>query len=238
MRPSGYRMETASLSTPQIIRNRMKRPTASTRLSLADGKMTEVAAPRGPFGRLRVSPDGKSLAYVAARVDGPTPHDLFLWSLARGGSRNLTASSLDRPIQAYAWTSNSTLMAVVQKGFKTNIISIAAGGTVEPPRKLPLNPRAFDLSATGALAFVGSNATEPEELWLQDGGKPAQRISEFNKSWRQLVLAQPEPVRFKSFDGLEIEGALLKPPGYSAGTPVPIGRAGPWRPNWRLAGFD
>jgi dipeptidyl aminopeptidase/acylaminoacyl peptidase len=202
---------------------------------LVDGKMAEVASPRGPFGRLRVSPDGQSFAYVASRVDGPTPHDLCLLSSAGGGPRNLTASALDRPIQSYTWTSSSTLAAVVQNGFKTNMVSIAVGGTVDPPKSLPLNPRAFDISATGALVFVGSNATEPEELWLQNTGKPAQRISEFNKSWRQLTLTQPEAVRFKSFDGLEIEGALLKPPSYAAGTPVPLivlihgGPTGAWQ---------
>ena len=188
---------------------------------LADGKLTELAAPRGPFGRLRVSPDGKLLAYVASKVDGPTPHDLHLLSFA-GGGRNLTTSSVDRPIQAYAWTSNSTLAAVVQNGFKTNVISIAADGKSDPLKSLPLNPRVFDISLSGAFAFVGSSATEPEELWLQEDGKPAQRISEFNKSWRQLVLARPERISFKSFDGLEIEGALLKPSNSAAGTPLPL----------------
>jgi len=204
-------------------------------LNLADAKMMELAAPRGPFGRLRVSPDGKSLTYVAAKVDGPTPHDLFLLSATGGPSRNLTSSSIDRPIQAYAWTSNSALMAVVQNGFKTNLTSITVSGAADSSQKLPLNPRAFEMSATGALAFVGNSGMEAEELWLQEKGKPALRVSEFNKSWRQLSLAQPEPVHFKSFDGLEIEGALLKPRGYSAGTPAPLivlvhgGPTGAWQ---------
>jgi len=204
-------------------------------LSLADGKLTELAAPRGPFGRLRVSPDGKSLVYVAARVDGPSPHDLYLLSLAGGGSRNLTSSSLDRPIQAYAWTSNNKLMAVVQEGFTTNLFSIDSTGKIDAPRKVPVNPRAFDVSTSGMLALVGSSAAEPDELWLQGAGKPAERISEFNKSWRQLTLAQPQWFRYKSFDGLEIEGALIKPPGYVAGTRVPLivlvhgGPTGAWQ---------
>ena len=204
-------------------------------LSLTDGKLTEVAAPRGPFGRLRVSPDGKSAAYVASRVDGPSPHDLYLLSLPGGGTRNLTSSSLDRPIGAYVWISNSTLVAGVQNGFKTNLISITGGGKIDSPAKLPVNPRAFDVSVSGTLAFVGASAAEPEELWIQDAGKPAQRISEFNKSWRQLTLAQPEWFRYKSFDGLEIEGALIKPPGYVSGTPAPLvvlihgGPTGAWQ---------
>ena len=204
-------------------------------LGLADGRLTEVAAPRGPFGRLRVSPDGKSLAYVGSRVDGPSPHDLFSLSLAGGGNHNLTSSSVDRPIGSYAWMSNGSLAAVVQKGFKTSIVAITSTGKAAPRAQLPLNPRTFDLSTAGSLAFVGSSAAEPEEIWLQDGEKPAQRVSEFNKSWRQLSLAQPEWFRYQSFDGLEIEGALIKPKGFIAGTPVPLivlvhgGPTGAWQ---------
>lgn len=204
-------------------------------ISAADGKLTERAAPRGPFGRLRVSPDGKSLTYVASKVDGPTPHDLYLLSLAGGPGRNLTSSSLDRPVQSYAWTSNNTLVATVQNGFKTNLISLNADGTVDSPRKLPVNPRAFDISRSGALAFEGGAATEPEELWFQEAGNPAQRISEFNKSWRQLKFSQPEAISFKSSDGLQIEGALLKPPSYKGGSPVALvvlihgGPTGAWQ---------
>lgn len=192
------------------------------RLSFADGKLTELAAPRGPFGRLRVSPDGKSLVYAAARVDGPTPHDLYLLSVAGGDSRNLTSASLDRPVQTYAWTSNNTLTAVVQNGFKNNLLSISTTGKVDPPKQLSLNPRTFDISSKGAIAFVGVNASEPDEIWIQEKEKPAQRVSEFNKSWRELRLSEPEWFRYKSFDGLEIEGALIKPAGYVSGTPMPL----------------
>ena len=191
-------------------------------ISAADGKLTELAAPRGPFGRLRVSPDGQALTYVASKVDGPTPHDLFILPLAGGQARNLTTTALDRPIQSYSWTSNNTLIATVQNGFKTNMIAINVNGSVDGARKLPVNPRAFDISRAGALIFNGGTATEVEELWLQEGGNAALRISELNKSWRGLKLIQPEAISFKSFDGTQIEGALLKPPTFKDGTPVAL----------------
>lgn len=191
-------------------------------ISAADGKMTELLAPRGPFGRLRVSPDGKSVAYVGSQVDGPVSHDLFVLSLANKENRNLTATSLDRPINSYVWTSGSEVLATVQNGFKTNFVSIATTGTVKPAGIFPVNPRAFDLSGSSKRAFVANSAKEVEELWLQDGDAPAQRISEFNNNWRQFRLAELEPIHYKSFDGLEIEAALLKPHGYQTGTRVPL----------------
>jgi len=190
-------------------------------INLADGKMTEVAAPRGPFGRLRVSPDGKSVVYTAAKVDGPSPHDLFLLTLADGKILDLTSLSLDRPVLNFSWTSNNIVAATVQQGFNTNLVSIDVGGKVHPVTNLPVNPRSFDMSAS-MVAFVGSSAAEPDELWLWDGMKSAQRVSDLNKSFRPLTILKLEVFRYQSFDGLEIEGALIKPAGFVAEKRVPL----------------
>src|SRR5215471_10257314 len=190
-------------------------------INLADGKMTEVGAPRGPFVRLRVSPDGKSVVYTAAKVDGPSPHDLFLLTLADGKILNLTSLSLDRPVLNFSWTSNNIVAATVQQGFNTNLVSIDVGGKVHPVPNLPVNPRSFDMSAS-MVAFVGGSAAEPDELWLWDGTKSAQRVSDLNKSFRPLTILKPEVFRYQSFDGLEIEGALIKPAGFGAGKGVPL----------------
>src|SRR5438046_4880280 len=40
--------------------------------------MTQVLAPRGPFGNIRIATDGQKMAFVGCREDGPTPHDLIL----------------------------------------------------------------------------------------------------------------------------------------------------------------
>ena len=39
-------------------------------LTLADGAMAQVLAPRGPFGSIRISPDGKSFAYAGCASTG------------------------------------------------------------------------------------------------------------------------------------------------------------------------
>jgi dipeptidyl aminopeptidase/acylaminoacyl peptidase len=113
-------------------------------------------------------------------------------------------------------------VATIQNGPKTSFVSIDTSGKIEQAAKLPVNPRGLEVSAAGLMAFVGSSSAEPEELWLKDGDKPAQRISDFNKTLRQLTILQPEWFRYKSFDGVEIEGALIKPKGYVSGTRVPL----------------
>jgi dipeptidyl aminopeptidase/acylaminoacyl peptidase len=43
-----------------------------------------------------------------------------------------------------------------------------------------------------------------------------------NDSWKQFTLGTPEVYKFKSFDGVEIEAALLKPAGYDGKRLLPL----------------
>jgi Tol biopolymer transport system component len=73
-------------------------------VQVADGTMKQLVKPLGPFGEIRVAPDGKTISYVGSREDGPEPHDLMLLPVTAPAARNLTGLSLDRPVQDYHWT--------------------------------------------------------------------------------------------------------------------------------------
>jgi dipeptidyl aminopeptidase/acylaminoacyl peptidase len=185
----------------------------------AGGEMTRISAPAGPFGMVTVSGDGKFLAYLAARVNGPSPHDLYLQALDGGPARNVTGSKLDRPVGSYVWLADGSILGLVQNGFKTGFYRISQDGSAKP---IPLpgqsgNPGSFVTADSGAIAFVEQTATKLPELWLYDGKNPAEKVSRFNESWDKIPLSEPEFLRYKSFDGTEIEGALLKPLGYQGG---------------------
>lgn len=204
-------------------------------VELSDGSLRQIAAPRGPFGDLRVAPDGVVAAYVGSRGDGPSPHDLFVQPLGGGASHNLTAENLDRPILMYHWRANGTLLALTQEGFETRLAILARDHAPAALGPFEVSLGQFDESAAGMLAFVGSSSTEQEELWLRAGNNPAQCVSKFNENWSRFVLQKPEFFRYKSFDGLQIEGALIKPPTYDGKSKLPLvvlihgGPTGAWR---------
>ena len=193
-------------------------------VSAADGKMTELFAPRGPFGHLRVSKDGKWLAYAGTRVDGPQPHDLYLLPIVGGAPKNLTAESLDRPISGYAWQPGDSIVGIVEDGFHSKLYHIRLDGKGDAFPSLPVNPSSFDVSqnADRMLVFVGGTATQPDEIWLASDSSPAVRVSDFNKEWQSVQLTKPEFLRYESFDGTEIEGALLLPANYDGHSKLPL----------------
>jgi len=191
-------------------------------VEVSDGATKQLAAPRGPFGRIQAAPDGKTLGYIGSREDGPEPHDLFLQPLAGGAARNLTGASLDRPIFDYKWLKDGGVFAVTAVGFHNMFVAYTADGTRKGPGTLDTNPGPFALSTSGQIAFVGQTATEPEEIWLWDGQGAPKRVSHLNDSWRQYALVKPEIYKYKSFDGTEIEAALLKPAGYDGKSKLPL----------------
>ncbi|HVA72750.1 MAG TPA: S9 family peptidase [Candidatus Limnocylindrales bacterium] len=194
-------------------------------IDAATGKMTLLVAPKGPFGDIRVSPDGTQFAYVAARVDGPEPTDIYVRSFdspTKNLSRNLTAASIDRPMFGFQWYPDGSLMSVAENGFNTVLYSIGANGSAKTIHNISPNPLAFAVSPAGTIAFVGETATAPPEIYLAKTNALAKRVTHLNASWDSVILAKPSFFHYHSFDGLEIEGELLKSLGNANGSRVPL----------------
>ncbi len=190
-------------------------------LSLVDGQLTPLASPRGPFREIKVSLDGKQLAYVGSPGDGPTTHDLFQHPMRGGKGENLTAQRLDRPVSRYEWRPDGSFVAIVQKGFRHELDSIRASGLEPMFTNFKLNPSDFAIGQAGALAMAASDSTTMPELWLTSSGSAPKQMSRLNDAWSKIPLQSVELVKYASFDGMLIEGQLVKPSGYRTGGKFP-----------------
>ncbi len=190
-------------------------------LSASGGEFTEILAPKGPFSGLSVSPDGKILAFVGSRVDGPRPHDLYIVALEGGDAENLTAISIDRPVTQYVWKDNNTFEALVETGFRNRLYAVTTSGSATPLVDHAVGPSNFSPARDGSIAYVGETATQMPELYLADTGGTVRQVTRFNDEWNQISLGNTEFIRYESSDGVEIEGVLLVPPQYRSGTRLP-----------------
>jgi dipeptidyl aminopeptidase/acylaminoacyl peptidase len=197
-------------------------------ISLADGRVQELLVPRGPFGRLQVSPNGAAVAFTSSAEDGPTAQDLFRMPLAAHTPRDLTVAK-DRPVVWYQWLDDEELAALFNNGFHTELETI--GGK---SRRLvsddSLDVSAATVSKQGKVVYVAESAAVPPELFLD--GKP---VSHFNDGLKSAGLKAAEFFRYQSFDGTPIEAALYRGAGAAADKPQPLvvlihgGPAGDWR---------
>lgn len=217
--PSGQNLVVAATDYPESDQNTDR----IFAVHVPDGAMMQINAPRGPFGELRVAPDGKTIGYIGAREDGPSPHDLMLLPVENNAARNISGLSLDRQIFDFKWMHDGTLLAVSADGFHTKFSSFGANGAIKQNTPTtPINPSAFAVSNDGGAFFVSQTATQPQELFVWDRQTSPRQITHINEAWNHYALANPEFYKYKSFDGQEIEAALLKPVGYKDKTRVPL----------------
>lgn len=201
-----------------------------------DGKMNFIAAPRGPFDNIKVSPDGKTLGYVSSRLDGPTSHDLYLQPITGGEAQNLTAQSIDRPIGHYTWKEDANIFFIASTGFTDTFYTVTPEEKAEKfAASLPVSIIGSYVKGEKILAFVGETATQAPELWLSAPAEgKAEKVTAFNKEWESIKLAQLEIFRYPSFDKKEIEAGLLKPADAQPGATLPLvvlihgGPSGAW----------
>jgi dipeptidyl aminopeptidase/acylaminoacyl peptidase len=200
-----------------------------------DGSTKEMLAPGSPAFGLAVSPDGEYLSYVAARGDGPTPHDLFLLPLAGGPPRNLTAAGLDRPVSQHLWQRDGRLLVAAADGFWVRLET----WTTEGKKDAAPVPDDFNLSNVaradnGLVAFVGQRSDRPPEVWLVPLGGSPECVTKFNEILGKRKLVRAELYRYASFDGTKVEAALYLPPAPEKQGKFPLvvlvhgGPAGRW----------
>jgi dipeptidyl aminopeptidase/acylaminoacyl peptidase len=188
---------------------------------VSDGVMKPLSAPRGPFGKITVSPDGKTIGFIGAREDGPSPHDLMLLPVGNAAARNLTGLNLDRQIFDYKWLGDGGLLAIAADGFHTRLKKFALAGAMTNMSASSVNPSAFAVAGDGGIFFVSQTATQPQEMFVWEKSGPRQ-LTHLNDAWKQYALVAPESYKYKSFDGVEIEAALLKPTGYDGKSKLPL----------------
>ena len=219
--PRGDSLAVIATDHPESDRNTKRIFLVSTSQSDSEAAMKELLAPRGPFGDLNISPSG-TISFIGSRDDGPSPHDLWLLPAGMPAAKNLTALSLDRAVFAYRWNKDDSLLLLAADGFTRRLVRFTSAGTRQDFPFSNVMPSSFAVSGDGSVAFVGESSTEPQEIWLAAAGQSPRKFPYFNKPFDAFTLIEPEIYKYKSFDGLEIEAALLKPTGYDGESKLPL----------------
>jgi dipeptidyl aminopeptidase/acylaminoacyl peptidase len=91
---------------------------------------------------------------------------------------------------------------------------LESGEFVSGPNRIPVR--------MGVIAAVISDPLHPAELWI-GRGNILRRLTTHNETFRRSAsLIEPEEFRFKSLDGAEIQGWLMKPLGWREDRKYPM----------------
>ncbi|HHM23537.1 MAG TPA: S9 family peptidase [Bacteroidetes bacterium] len=197
-------------------------------VDVAEGTVKKLVENPGKLGHMAWSPDSRHLAFVAG-VDehDPVAGSLFVvdvehpqpFDQLRNYSKDFEGS-----VTWVAWKDWHTLLFSADEGVNTTLSEQKLNAD---RRKVLLQPGAAVFSrfslAGKAVAFAGNTPEHPNELFTFDLKKRKLiRRTELNPWLKEKSFGKQEVLRYRARDGLEIEGVLIYPVGYSEGKRYPL----------------
>jgi len=181
----------------------------------------------------RPSPDGRAIAFLRrpeARIMAQAPRLAIV--PGDGGRPYDVTPDFDRGVDDFCWSSDGhTLVFTAGDQGDTNLYAVPAKGggpvTVISGRREIL---AFDAArGSDQIGFIACTPERPPDLYTATlngaasiaGGE--RRLTDFNRKFLEQKQVMPvEEIWYKAADGVELQGWLLKPPGFDPAVTYPL----------------
>ncbi|KQN74498.1 S9 family peptidase [Sphingomonas sp. Leaf62] len=196
-------------------------------LDIASGKATRIApkAAAAVYADPRYLPGGRKL--IAISDAGSDTRRLVEIDIASGAQTVLTPD-LKWDVESFDLTDDGRVLAyaVNEDGFSRIVVQDRITRRALPQPVLPRGVlTALKFSPDGRNLAIGlTSATSAGDVWswpVTGGDLTRWTVSELGEL-DPVTLAEPELVRFKSFDGLSVPAFVYRPRGVPAGTRTPV----------------
>lgn len=195
-----------------------------------NGRIRTIAERRGlDTSSPKWSPDGKKIAFLSSDDKSDfSVSDIYLYlvSASGGAPRNLTPQ-FDERIAAFDWSpDNQTIYFSAPQRVNNQLFSVSLeiGKITSVTSGNRVFGRSFSFSKDfSKLAFPVTDPTTPTEVYVSSvtNFNPV-KLTDLNPHLKEVAFGQTEVIRWKSSDGTEVEGLLVKPVGYQTGKRYPL----------------
>lgn len=203
------------------------------RISVADGRITQLTKRDGPDNSARVSPDGKSIAYLSFddKFKGYQNLELYVMNTDGSNSRSLT-ESLDRSIDSVEWSPDGRSLLIRYDDLAiTKVARVALNGRITPLAEglsgssldRPYTGGDFSMANDGSIAFTSGNGARPSDVSIARGGRTKQLTALNEGLLGNKTLGEVRALKAKSsFDQRDIDAWLVLPPNFDANKKYPL----------------
>lgn len=199
--------------------------------NVATGEIRQLTHRAGTNGNPVYSPDGRSIAYLAAdSVDHSAWAESKLWLMSSDGSNpRLLSGTLDRPISGLMWAADgSGVYFNVDNEGSRNLYFATTSGQYRPVTTGTHVLTVTDVARNGMAVGVRSTPTKPNDVVALTVRKSAttasiDQLTAVNDDvLAGKALAQTEEIWYRSKDGLRIQGWIVKPPDFDPSKKYPL----------------
>ncbi len=191
---------------------------------------------KGPDRGPRVSPNGNWIAYTGYDDKGYTSHLASLYLMdADGSAKKLLAGNLPNSPANITWArDNSGVYYMMAEKGESNLYFVSTAGRIKKITEGVHDISDLSLSSTGQAAAVVSTFHRPGYLVTFNLLRPAEfkPLVDVNQDvLAGLKLGDVEELWFKSGDGWDIQGWLIKPAEFDPAKKYPLLlwiHGGPW----------
>jgi dipeptidyl aminopeptidase/acylaminoacyl peptidase len=168
--------------------------------------------------------DGKQIAFLQGLEPKYNAYGQNRLALApvRGGTPRVLTEKLDRGVSQVEFSPDGSALTFLvdddRRGYLGKVT--VSGGSVEHINHGDLVIDAHK-SAGGHTAAAAAADTSPAEIYAIENGGLRRLTSHNGDLLSELQLGAVEDINFKSKDGTEIHGMMVKPPSYEAGKKYP-----------------
>ena len=190
----------------------------------------------------RWSPDGKTIAFIG-RIKETNHPKIWLATATGGAPSQLAAKDLDLIPSQLEWAEDGRGL-YFETGVKGEYHLFKVNVAAKETKQVTTGARAVrnvDINEkVGKMIYTANDFKLMDDLYIADtSGSNERRLTRLNDTlWQKLELADVERLTYKSADGWDIDGFLVKPIGWQEGKKYPMilnihgGPAGMYGVDW------
>lgn len=198
-------------------------------VDVATGALRTLTAAPGPEAGPMWSPDGAHILYSTPAGANPFYGNTELAVIPiDGGEARIVTAKFDENPSPVAWIDEGVFFVAFQRTARYLFLLDPESGAVTLEADSPEMIASVDLSSDGTvLSFQGEERTTVSEVFRASRtagtARAPQRLTDMTAQladWGDL--GSREVIQWESEDGAEIEGVLMKPPGYDPDRTYPL----------------
>ncbi len=196
--------------------------------NIQDSLKTRLTENQAPEGRLQWAPDGKRFAYTANTDNKWKLRNSKIWMMnADTKEKRMVSGKFEGSVSQFVWSPDSkSILFSGRYGTNSNLykLNVKSGALKQVTNVTGILSASSFSKDRSRMVYSFQDFDTPSDIYVSSTSKFQPKQLTHANPWVEsdLKLAKGEVIKWKSKDGMEIEGLLYLPDDYREGARIPL----------------